>query len=162
MPVLEKLRNLLETNHAPYTQTTHPTAFTAREVASAEHLPAREVAKTVVIFGDGGFHMIVLPANRVVDLQEVRLALGLTHVRLATEDELAKLFPDCELGAMPPFGGLYGIPVYFDGSLTGEDTIAFNAGTHRDVVHMRTGDYQNLAQPVVVSLARTMAMRHGW
>ncbi|MBZ5724303.1 MAG: YbaK/EbsC family protein [Acidobacteriia bacterium] len=162
MPVLEKLRDLLQTNQVPFTQTTHPTAFTAREVASAEHLPAREVAKTVVIFGDGRFHMIVIPANRVVDLQEVRLALGLTHVRLATEDELAKLFPDCELGAMPPFGSLYGMAVYFDGSLNGDDTIAFNAGTHRDVVHMRTEDYLRLAQPAVVTLARTMAMRHGW
>jgi len=162
MPITDKLRDFLEGNHASYTHTVHPTAFTAREVASAEHLPAREVAKTVVVSGDGAFHMIVVPASKLVDLQEVRLALGLAHARLATEDELARLFPDCELGAMPPFGSLYQLAVYLDSSLAGEDTIAFNAGTHRDVVHMRTVDYCQLAAPTVVSLARVMAMRHGW
>ncbi|SPE38156.1 hypothetical protein SBA3_2790004 [Candidatus Sulfopaludibacter sp. SbA3] len=84
MPLQQKLRSVLEANHLAYTQTTHPSAFTAREVASAEHLPCREVAKTVVIFGDGGYHMIVIPANKLVDFQEVRLALGLTHVRLTS------------------------------------------------------------------------------
>lgn len=162
MPILEKLRDFLEANHASYTHTVHHTAFTAREVASAEHLPAREVAKTVVVSGDGAFHMIVVPANKLVDLQEVRLALGLSHVRLATEEELARLFPDCELGAMPPVGSLYRLAVYLDSSLASEDTIAFNAGTHRDVVRMRTADYRNLVQPAIVSLARVMVARHGW
>ena len=161
MPLLEKLRNFLEANHAAYTHTVHPTAFTAREVASAEHLPAREVAKTVVVFGDDGYHMMVVPASRLVDFQEVRLTLGLTHARLATEEELGKLFPDCELGAMPPIGSLYDIPVYLDSSLAGEDTIAFNAGTHHDVVHMRTAQYRALVHPTVISLARVEAARHG-
>src|SRR5215472_9027576 len=128
MPLTERLRSFLETNHAEFTLTDHPKAFTAREVAAAEHLPPKEVAKSVVVFGDGEYHMIVIPASRLVDFQEVRLTLGLSQVRLATEDELAKLFPDCELGAMPPFGPLYGIQVYLDNSLAGEETIAFNAG----------------------------------
>jgi Ala-tRNA(Pro) deacylase len=162
MALLEKLRVFLDKNLAEYTHTVHPLAYTAREVASAEHLPAREVAKTVVIFGDDEYHMVVVPANKLVDFQEVRLTLGLTHARMATEEELARLFPDCELGAMPPFGRLFGMPVYLDSSLAGEDVIAFNAGTHRDVVHMRTADYRKLASPTVISLAREAVMRHGW
>jgi Ala-tRNA(Pro) deacylase len=162
MPLSERLRQFLDSHHADYSITLHHKAFTAREVAAAEHLPAREVAKSVVVFGDGEYHMIVIPANRLVDFQEVRLTLGLSQVRLATEDELAKLFPDSELGAMPPFGGLYGMAVYLDNSLAGEETIAFNAGTHRDVIHMKTLDYRRLVQPTLVSLAREPAMRVGW
>jgi Ala-tRNA(Pro) deacylase len=162
MALLERLRVFLDRHHAQYTHTEHPQAYTAREVASAEHLPAREMAKTVIVFGDEGYHMAVVPANRLVDFHEVRLALGLTHARMATEDEIGKLFPDCELGAMPPFGNLYNLPVYLDSSLAGEETIAFNASTHRDVIHMRTADYRDLANPIVISLAREAVMRHGW
>ncbi len=162
MALLEKLRVFLDENHAEYTHTVHPLAYTAREVASAEHLPNREVAKTVVVFGDEGYHMIVVPASKLVDFQEVRLTLGFTHARLATEEEVGRLFPDCELGAMPPFGQLYRMSTYLDSSLAAEETIAFNGGTHRDVVHMHTDEYRALAHPVVVSLAREAAMRHGW
>jgi Ala-tRNA(Pro) deacylase len=105
---------------------------------------------------------MVVPATRLVDFQEVRLTLGLAHARLATEEELGRLFPDCELGAMPPIGSLYDLPVYLDSSLAGEDMIAFNAGTHHDVVHMRTAEYRALVRPTVVSLARVEAARHGW
>jgi Ala-tRNA(Pro) deacylase len=162
MALLERLRVFLDENHAEYTHTQHPQAYTAREVASAERLPAREVAKTVVVFGDNGYHMMVVPANRLVDFHEVRLALGLTHARMATEEELGRLFPDCELGAMPPFGNLYDIPVNLDSALAGEEIIAFNAGTHRDLVHMRTIDYRDLARPTVISLASEAVMRQGW
>jgi Ala-tRNA(Pro) deacylase len=162
MALLEKLRVFLDENHAEYTHTEHPLVYTAREVASAEHLPTREVAKVVVVFGDNGYHMMVVPANKLVDFQEVRLTLGFTHARMATEEELGRLFPDCELGAMPPVGNLYGVPVYLDSSLAGEDTITFNAGTHRDTVHMKTADYRKLVRPTVVSLAREAVMRHGW
>ena len=106
--------------------------------------------------------MMVVPATRLVDFQEVRLTLGLSHARLATEEELGKLFPDCELGAMPPIGSLYDLPVYLDSSLAGEEMIAFNAGTHHDVVHMHTAEYRALVHPTVVSLARVEATRHGW
>lgn len=162
MALLERLRVFLDENHCEYTHTVHPLAYTAREVASAERIPAREMVKAVLIFGDGGYHMIAVPANRLVDFQEVRLTLGFTHARMATEDELRRLFPDCELGAMPPLGNLYDMPVYLDSSLTGEEQIAFNAGTHRDVVHMHTADYRRLVQPTVITLAREAVMRHGW
>ncbi len=162
MALLEKLRVFLEENHAEYTHTSHPLAYTAREVASAEHLPNREVAKTVIVCGDEGYHMVVVPANKLVDFQEVRLTLGFTHARLATEEEVGRLFPDCELGAMPPLGNLYGMTVYLDSSLAAEEMIAFNAGTHRDVIHMHTDEYRALVHPVVVSLGREAVMRHGW
>lgn len=162
MPHQQKLRSVLEANHLAFTQTTHTAAFTAREVASVEHLPAREVAKTVVLFGDGGFRMIVIPANKLVDFQEVRLALGLSHVRLASEEELSRLFPDCELGAMPPVGNIYDMPVYLDSSLAAEPEIVFNAGTHREAIHMQTADYRRLVSPTVVALSRAETPRHGW
>src|SRR5262249_39832018 len=97
MPFLDKLRTFLESNHVAYKHTTHPLAYTAREVAAAEHLPAREVAKVVIISADEAYRMVVLPANRVLDLTELRSALGFSQVRLATEQELMRLFPDCEV-----------------------------------------------------------------
>ena len=125
MAMLERLQEYLDQNRVTYTHTAHPLAYTAREVAAAEHLPAREVAKAVIFLGDNGYRMAVLPANRLLDFQELRTVLGFTHARLATEQELAQLFPDCELGAMPPFGNLYGIPVYLDSSLLDDEMIAF-------------------------------------
>jgi prolyl-tRNA editing enzyme YbaK/EbsC (Cys-tRNA(Pro) deacylase) len=104
MPLSDHLRSFLDSHQANFTLTTHPKAFTAREVAAAEHLPPRELAKTVVAFGDGRYHLIVIPASKVVDFHELRTALGLSQARLATETEVAELFPDCELGAMPPIG----------------------------------------------------------
>jgi len=162
MPLTERLRSFLEANHAEFTLTAHPQAFTARDVAQAEHLPAKEVAKTVVVFGDGEYYMVVIPANKLVDFQEMRPALALSQVRMATEDELGKLFPDCELGAMPPLGAMYGLTVFLDSSLAGEPVIAFNAGTHREVIHMRTAEYRRLAQPIIVSLVREPVAHNAW
>jgi Ala-tRNA(Pro) deacylase len=162
MPLSERLRSFLDAHHAEYTVTVHPKAFTAREVAFAEHLPPREVAKTVVLFGDGEYHMAVVPANRLVDFQELRPALGLAQARLATEEELQRLFPDCELGAMPPIGSLYGLPVYLDSSLAGEPVLCFNGGTHREVIHMPTADFRRIVAPTVVSLVRDLAAHPGW
>jgi len=162
MPLFDRLRIFLESHQGEFTLTTHSKAYTAREVAAAEHLPPREVAKTVVVFGDGGFHLIVIPASKLVDFHEVRAALGLAQARLATEAEIERLFPDCELGAMPPLGPMYGLPVYLDNSLVGQDMIAFNAGTHRDVIHMRTAEFRRLASPDLVSLAREPAIATGW
>jgi Ala-tRNA(Pro) deacylase len=162
MPLSERLRSFLDSHHVEFTLTTHRKAFTAREVAAAEHLPAGEVAKTVVIFGDSAYSIVVLAANKVLDLHEVRSALGLSRVRLATEEELATLFPDCELGAMPPLGPLYSLPVFVDSSLLNQTLIAFNAGTHLEVIHMRTADYLRLVSPQTVTLSRDPAMSHGF
>ena len=162
MALLPRLQEVLDRTGVAYTHSVHPLAYTAREVAAVEHLPAREVAKVVVFVTPPGYRMIVLPANKIVDFQELRDLLGLSHARLATEKELGHLFPDCELGAMPPFGNLYGMPVYMDATLLDDDKIAFNAGTHRDVVHLHLEDYRRLVEPEVVSLAREMMAHHGW
>lgn len=162
MPLIERLRQFFEIRQIPYNLTTHGPALRASELAQVEHLPAWEVAKTVVVYGDGKFHMIVVPADRQVDLQEVRYALDLRHVRLATERELTELFPDCELGAMPPVGVLYGLPVYLDSDLANQSMITFAAGTHRECFHMRTADFQKLTAPMVVSLTRLQLAGHGW
>jgi Ala-tRNA(Pro) deacylase len=155
MPILTRLREALDASGLSYTHHVHPLAYTAREVASAEHIPVREVAKVVVCLGDHGYVMAVVCADCMVDVMELRAALGLQRLRLATEAELAELFPECELGAMPPFGNLFGLPVYVDSAVAGEETIAFNAGTHRDVVLMRFKDYQNLVKPEIVRFARS-------
>ena len=154
MPILRKLQEFLEQNQVAYTHTVHPLAYTAREVAAAEHVPAREVAKTVIFLSEHGYGMAVLAGDTVVDLEQLRLDLALSRLRLATEAELADLFPPCDLGAMPPFGNLFGLPVYVDSRLAGEDMITFNAGTHRDVIHMHLGDFGRLAQPSVVAFSR--------
>ncbi len=157
MAVLPKLRELLDFSEVQYTHHAHPLAYTAREVAAAEHVPEHEVAKTVVFLGDSGFGMAVLCADCLVDMQELRAALGLSRVRLATESELGELFPEVELGAMPPFGNLFSLPVWVDSRVAGEETIAFNAGTHRDVIIMRYRDFARLVQPTVIHFARVAA-----
>ncbi len=154
MPMLDKLLQYLEQNQAPYERHNHPTAYTAREVASVEHVPAREVAKTVVFLSEKGYGMAVVGGDGMVDLAALRALLGVSKLRLATESELGELFPDCELGAMAPFGNLFGLPVFVDAALAGEEMIAFNAGTHRDVVHMRFADFQRLVNPSIVNLSR--------
>ncbi len=153
MTMLRRIENYLGDHHMSYVHTVHRNALTARDVAHNEHISEHKVAKTVVFHGDNGYGIAVLPASALVDLQELRVLLGLTHVRLATEAELARLFPESELGAMPPFGNLFGLPVYLDSSLCNEDMIAFSAGTHRDAIHIRLRDFERLERPVVVPFA---------
>lgn len=157
MPILPKLQEFLDLTGVTYTHTVHPLAYTAREVASLEHLPPQEMAKVVVVMAAGEYEMVVLPASRVVDFPEMRAVLGSPSARLATEEELGLIFPDCELGAMPPFGNLYHMKVLLDAALLHDEKIAFNAGTHRDVVHMGLADYRRVVHPEIVSLARTAA-----
>jgi Ala-tRNA(Pro) deacylase len=154
MPILRKLQEFLDRNQVQYTHTAHPLAYTAREVASVEHVPARVVAKTVIYLSESGYGMAVLPADSVVDLEQLRQDLGFSRLRLATEGELAELFPTCELGAMPPFGNLFDMPVYVDSRLGGDDMITFNAGTHRDVIHMHFADFKRLVNPEVAPFSR--------
>jgi Ala-tRNA(Pro) deacylase len=154
MPILPKLQEFLDLSAVAYRHTVHPQAYTAREVAQVEHVPPQEMAKVVVVVADGEYQMAVLPASRLVDFPEVRSVLGSPTARLATESELSRLFPDCELGAMPPFGNLYHMKTLLDSSLLGDEQIAFNAGTHRDVIHMRLADYCRLLHPEIVHLTR--------
>ena len=153
--MLQRLLAFLDDNQVKYTHHSHPTAYTAREVASVEHVPAHKIAKTVVFLSENGYGMAVLPGDSMLDVHGLQTLLLVSRLRLATESELKDLFPDCELGAMAPFGNLCGLPVFVDSGLASEETIAFNAGTHRDVLHMRFEDYERLVQPSIV-----MASRH--
>jgi Ala-tRNA(Pro) deacylase len=135
----------------------HAPAYTAREVARAEHVAPHCVAKTIVFHSGKGYGMAVLPADTYIDMVELRFVLGLDDIRLATETELKQLFPDNEVGAMPPFGNLYGMPVYVDANLAEADIIAFNAGTHRDVIYMRFADFRRLVRPTITFFSERSA-----
>jgi Ala-tRNA(Pro) deacylase len=136
-------------------------AYTALEVAAAEHLPAAKMAKTVVFFGDpAGYGMAVVAADSLVDLDELRAITGSHHIRLATEAEIGRLFRDSELGAMPPFGNLFDMPVFVDQALADNPGMAFSAGTHRDVIHMSFADFRRAVDPKVVTVARKSVSVH--
>jgi len=151
MPILTKLSEFLEGSGVRYEVRSHRRAFTAQEVAASEHVPGQEMAKVVIVRDGDGYLMAVLPAPYHVSLRRLGEATGRKGLRLATEAEFAGLFPGCEPGAMPPFGNLYGIPVWVDESLTEDDEIAFNAGNHEQTVHMAYGDFARLAQPRVAA-----------
>lgn len=159
MPPLERLRSLFDSRKISYSLTVHSPAIRASELAYVEHLPAWEVAKCVVVYGNDVFSMIVVPADRNVDLYDVATALGVDWVRLATEEELSQLFPDCELGAMPAVGTLYEVPVYLDAELANEAVITFPAGTHSACVHMRTDDFRKLVQPKILGRTHALAAK---
>ena len=150
-----KLREFLDSRGVKYVSIRHSPAFTAQEVAQSAHVAGRDFAKTIVVSTENGFAMVVLPASRRIVLSDLREMLQVPHVRLATEQEFRDLFPDCELGAMPPFGNLYGLPVYVAESLAGEEEIAFNAGTHTEVIKLRYADFEALAKPVVLDFITT-------
>jgi Ala-tRNA(Pro) deacylase len=143
----------LSEHDVPYETQQHPEAFTAQQIAESEHVPGRFVAKAVVVVADGQKALLVLPAPHHVNLARATHALGAADVRLAHEDEFAANFPDCELGAIPPFGNLYGLPVYVDRSLTADDHIVFPAGSHTTTLTVDYADFARLVEPVVLDFA---------
>jgi Ala-tRNA(Pro) deacylase len=159
MAIPTRILSYLHDKEADFEHVRHPVTYTASELAHVEHVPERTVAKTVVFLGDEVFAMAVLPADERVDLEELRLALGLERLRLATEEEVARLFPDCEMGAMPPFGPLFGLPVYVDNRLAEQDEIEFNGGTHRDEIRMKYDEFERLAEPIVRHFGEPVRIR---
>ena len=153
MSIAKRVREYLETNQVPYTHCTHRLAYTAQEVAAAQHVPGREMAKTIVVAAEGRYVLIVLPAVMKLDMKALREELPFKHIQLATEKEFSTLFPDSEIGAMVPFGNLYDLAVYADKSLTSNEEIVFNAGTHIDTIRMKYRDFERLVKPNVVSAA---------
>jgi Ala-tRNA(Pro) deacylase len=133
----------------PYTTFQHPRAFTAMQAAAVSHVPGRCWAKTVVCFADSEPVLAVLPAHYTIDFDRLRDLSGAKAIRLATEHELSELYPDCEEGAMPPFGDLYHQRVFAEASLVGEPEMVFSAGTHTDCVRMHYYDFVEIAHPVV-------------
>ena len=144
---LDLLEAYLDTERVAYTIDEHPLRYTAQELAQVEHIPGRLIAKTVMTLADGKPVMVVVPGVSKVDLGVVRKALGAEEVRLAVEEEFGHLFPGCEIGAMPPFGNLYGVPVLVDAALARDLVILFNAGSHRRAVTMTYADYARLVRP---------------
>lgn len=149
-----KLKEFLDSHNVKYVSITHSRAYTAQEVAASTHIRGKEFAKTVVVKLDGKMAMAVLPATRKVDLDALKQAANAQKAELATEQEFQYMFPECETGAMPPFGNLYGMEVYADTSLREDEEIAFNAGSHTEVIRMAYQDFVRLVQPKVANIAQ--------
>lgn len=152
MPILRKLKETLDQAKIPYEVYNHPSAFTAQEIAASQHISGREMAKVVILKIDGSLVMAVVPASRLVSLEMVKASLACREAALATEDEFSSRFPECEIGAMPPFGNLFGLPVYVDPALEKDETIFFNAGNHQQTVRLKYKDFKELVKPQVVPL----------
>ncbi|MBI3403047.1 MAG: YbaK/EbsC family protein [Acidobacteria bacterium] len=147
--VSASVQEFLRRANVAYTVFPHPPAFTAQEEAAVTHVPGRDWAKTVICFADGQPIQAVVPADLAVNLDALAVLAGAATIRLAREDELDWLFPDCERGAMPPLGPLYRQSVFVEEALADEDRIVFNAGTHGDAIVMRYEDFVALTRPIV-------------
>jgi Ala-tRNA(Pro) deacylase len=132
----------------------HALAFTAQDVAACEHIPGDQLAKPVIVIADGQPMMVVLPASYVVNITKLAAALGVREIHLADEEDFASMFDDCEVGALPPLGNLYGLDVYVDESITRDRHIEFRAGTHTDTIGIEYADYERLVQPKAIDFAR--------
>ena len=152
MPV-RKLKEFLDSNNIKYVTISHSAAYTAQEIAASAHIPGKELAKSVLIKIDGKMAMAVLPASDKVDFDLLKDTLRGENIRLAYEQEFIDRFPDCELGAMPPFGNLYGMDVYVAKSLTENEEIAFNACTHSKLLKLSYKDYENLVKPRILEFS---------
>jgi Ala-tRNA(Pro) deacylase len=150
----DRLEAYLREKQVPFEVRHHPRAITAQEVAASEHVPGKMLAKTVMILADGKMVMLALPASYQVDMEKAGPALGAQEVRLAQEEEFEGSFPDCEVGAMPPFGNLYDLPVYVEETLAEDETIVFRAGTHTDTMSVTYADFERLVEPTVAEFAR--------
>ena len=144
---LKRLIDFLDHNGVKYVSIRHSKAYTAQEIAESAHLPGKELAKTVMIKIDGKMAMVVLPATERVDFELLKAVVARENVHLAEEDEFKNLFPECEIGAMPPFGNLYGMEVYVEKSLAEDEEIFFNAGSHTELFRMSYKDYERLVNP---------------
>ncbi len=152
-----KLQEFLDANGVRYVTISHSPAYTAQEIASLTHIKGREMAKTVIVKIDGELAMAVVPAPYQTDLAALKKAVAAHDVALANEAEFRIRFPGCETGAMPPFGNLYGMPVFVDESLAKDKEIAFNAGTHNELVRLSYDDFARLVRPKVIRFVRANA-----
>ena len=152
MPV-KKLKQFLDENKIKYVSIQHSPSYTAQEIAASAHIPGKELAKTVMIKIDDKMAMAILPATQQVDFHQLSRAAKAKEIELATEEEFADKFHGCEIGAMPPFGNLYGMDVYVDESLTEDETIAFNAGSHTELIKLPYADFERLVQPKVANFS---------
>ncbi len=151
------LQTYLDEMGVPYHVSYHPQVYTAQTLAAVEHVPGMQVIKPVLIEADGQFILCALPACHRIDLEELRRQLEVDHVRLADEKELQEVFQDCELGAEPPIGRMFGVPTIMDSSLLNDDCVTFQAGRHDASITMRLSDFRRIAQPELAHFGRPMA-----
>ncbi len=152
MPV-RKLREFLDSNNVKYVTISHSKAYTALEIAAFAHIPGKELAKTVIVKIDYKKSMVVLPSSDKIDFDLLKKASGASKVELASEQEFKDLFPECDIGAMPPFGNLYDMQVFVSESLTEDEEIAFSAGSHTELIRLSYKDFERLVKPTVVKLS---------
>ncbi|MCX6138562.1 MAG: YbaK/EbsC family protein [Ignavibacteriales bacterium] len=151
--ILQRLKVFLDSHQIKYIVIMHSPAYTSLEIAALAHIPGKEVAKSVIVNADGKMLMVVLPASHMVDFNLLSVFTGAKNVELAGEQEFKHLFPECELGAMPPFGNLFTMDVLVSETLAEDEMIAFNAGTHKELVKMTYRDFVQLVQPKVGKLS---------
>lgn len=149
MPVAA-LKQFLDDHHVRYVSIAHSPAYTAQEAAHCAHVCGKTLAKTVIILMDGGMAMVAMPATSRIRWDRFMAAMGTDFIELADEDDFRDRFPDCEVGAMPPFGHLYGLPLYMDETLTRQEQLCFSAGSHSELIKLDMADYQKLARPVLL------------
>jgi len=146
-----KLQDYLDSHHVKYVSIKHSPAFTAQELAASAHIPGEDVAKTVVVKMDGEMALVVLSALNMIRMNHLEEFTGSREVELASEEEFKDRFPDCEVGAMPPFGNLYEMDTYVEEDLAKDHQIAFNAGTHTELIRMAYEDFEELVHPKVLT-----------
>lgn len=146
----QKLKNFLDEHKVKYVTITHSVAYTAQEIAASAHLPGKDLAKTVLIKLKGKLALAVLPASYKIDFDMLKKSLKTDEVRLANEQEFKDKFPGCEVGAMPPFGNLFGMDTYVAASLVEDEEFAFNAGTHTELIRMQYRDFERLVKPTII------------
>ncbi len=154
MQLLRRLKEVFDRAKISYEVYNHPHAFTAQEIAATQHITGRAMAKVVMLNVDGSFVMAVLPSNRMVDFALAKAGLGATDISLATEEQFATLFPECEIGAMPPFGNLFGVTVIVDPALERYESIFFNAGNHLQTLRLKYRDFKTLVKPETITLTK--------
>jgi Ala-tRNA(Pro) deacylase len=152
MPV-RKLKQFLDSNGIKYVTISHSQAFTAQEIAASAHVPGKELAKTVIVKIDGAMAMVVLPASYKVDFDLLKDVTGADAVELASEREFKDTFPECDVGAMPPFGNLYDMDVYVAQTLAEDEEIAFSAGSHTELIKLAYADFERCVSPRVVKIS---------
>jgi Ala-tRNA(Pro) deacylase len=155
MPV-KKLKDFLEEENVKYVSVYHSIAYTTQEIAESVHVKGRQMAKTVMVKLDGKLAMAVLPASHRVDFEPLKKASGAQEAMLATEKEFKDLFPGCDIGAMPPFGNLYGMDVFVSRALTEDKEIAFNAGSHYELIRLAYKDFERLVTPKIADFSLKM------
>lgn len=147
--ISRRLKALLEENGIPFEVVPHDPAYTAQQLAAGMHVPGREFVKAVVVRLDERYALAAVPAHRLVDVKALARLAGAARCKLATEAEFRDLFPECEVGAMPPVGRLYGLPTYVDEEVTRDESVVANAGTHAEAVRVRYEDLARVARPTV-------------